>query len=150
MIVRRFAAVIGSVSLLALSPVSVGAIEETPHLIPGGTYVTTPQAKEQFDKGALFVDSRVAAEFAEQHVKGAVSVVYKEKHGRVSKIDAEDSINLDKLPADKSKALVFYCNGSPCWKGYKAAAAAIKAGHKKVYWYRDGLPAWKAASHPIE
>lgn len=150
MIVRRFATVIGGAALLALSSVSASAIEETPHAIPGGTYVTTPQAKEQYDKGALFVDSRVAAEFAEQHVKGAVNVVYKEKHGRVSKIDPEDSIAMDKLPTDKDKAMVFYCNGSPCWRGYKAATAAIKAGYKKVYWYRDGLPAWKAAGHPIE
>lgn len=139
---------------LALSCfVAIGAaqaVEETPQSIPGGTMVTTAAAKEQFDKGALFVDSRVAAEFAEQHIKGAVNVVYREKFPRESKLDAEDRFDLAKLPADKAKPLVFYCNGSPCWKGYKAAAAAIKAGYGKVFWYRDGLPAWKAAGHPVQ
>jgi len=46
--------------------------------------------------------------------------------------------------------MVFYCNGSPCWKGYKGAVEAIKVGYQKVNWYRDGIPAWKAAGHPVE
>lgn len=150
MIARRTFLAFGLVTAIASFSLTAAAVEETPTSIPGGTYVTAAQAKEQFDKGALFVDSRVPAEFAEEHIKGAVSIVYREKHGRVSTIAPEDSMDLAKLPTDKSKALVFYCNGSPCWRGYKGALSAINAGHSNVYWFRDGLPAWKAAGHPVE
>lgn len=150
MIARRTFLAFGLMAAVASVPLTASAVEETPTTIPGGNYVTTAQAKEQFDKGALFIDSRVPAEFAEEHIKGAVSIVYREKHARVSKIDPEDSMDLSKLPADKAKALVFYCNGSPCWRGYKGAVAAINAGYSKVYWFRDGLPAWKSAGHPVE
>lgn len=149
-LMQRTSAILGAAFLLSMASTPALAAEETPMSIPGGTYVTTAQAKEQFDKGALFIDSRVSAEYAEQHIKGAVSIVYKEKHAKVSKIDPEDSMDMSKLPSDKAKPLVFYCNGSPCWRGYKGAAAAIKAGYGKVHWYRDGLPAGKAAGHPVE
>ncbi len=135
---------------VVLSMPAVLAAEETPQSIPGGTMVTTDQAKEQFDKGVKFIDTRVAAEFAEKKIKGATNVIYKEKFARESKVDAEDIFDLTKLPADKNTAMVFYCNGSPCWKGYKGAAAAIKAGYKKVFWYRDGLPGWTSKVYPTE
>lgn len=126
------------------------AIEETPQSIPGGKMVTTEQAKALHDKGTMFVDARVAAEFAEKTIKGSINVTYKEKFGKESKLDPSDTFALDKLPTDKAKPIVFYCNGSPCWKGYKGAAAAIKAGYKEVSWYRDGLPAWVAKGLPTQ
>jgi rhodanese-related sulfurtransferase len=126
------------------------AAEETPMSIPGGVMVDAAKAKALHDKGALFVDARVAAEYAEKHIKGAISVVFKEVHKKVAKLDPKDEFDLSKLPADKSKAMVFYCNGSPCWRGYKAADAAIKGGYKNVNWFRDGLPAWEARSYPTE
>lgn len=126
------------------------AVEETPMKIPGGVMVDAAKAKALFDKGALFVDARVSAEYAEKHIKGAISVVYKETHKKVSKLDPADSFELARLPADKGKALVFYCNGSPCWRGYKGADAAIKSGYKNVNWFRDGLPAWEEQKFPTE
>ncbi len=27
---------------------------------------------------------------------------------------------------------------------------AIKAGYKKVYWFRDGMPAWEAKGLPAD
>lgn len=135
---------------LAVAVQPVLAVEETPMSIPGGAMVSTDQAKQHFDKGVKFIDTRVAAEYAEKHIKGAANVVYKEKFGKTSKVDAEDTFDLEKLPADKSTPMVFYCNGSPCWKGYKGAAVAIKAGYKNVSWYRDGIPAWTAKSFPTE
>jgi rhodanese-related sulfurtransferase len=126
------------------------AVEETPMSIPGGSYVDVAKAKALHDKGAVFVDARVAAEYAEKHIKGAINVVFKEVNKKVSKLDPKDEFDLKKLPADKAKVMVFYCNGSPCWRGYKGADAAIKAGYKNVSWFRDGIPAWEEKGYPTE
>jgi rhodanese-related sulfurtransferase len=126
------------------------AVEETPMSIPGGSFVDAAKAKALHDKGAVFVDARVSAEYAEKHIKGAISVVFKEVNKKVGKLDPKDEFDLKKLPADKAKAMVFYCNGSPCWRGYKGADAAIKAGYKNVSWFRDGLPAWEEKGFPTE
>ncbi len=45
---------------------------------------------------------------------------------------------------------MFYCNAGACWKGYKAAVVAIRAGYRKVHWFRGGLPAWQARSYPVD
>ncbi len=141
-------------SLFALSAFMAAtpaqAAEETPMSIAGGSFADVAKAKAMFDKGAMFVDARVAAEYAEKHIKGATNVVFKEVNKKVSKLDPKDEFDLKKLPADKAKAMVFYCNGSPCWRGYKGADAAIKAGYKNVFWFRDGLPAWEAKGYPTE
>jgi len=126
------------------------AAEDTPKSIAGGTYVDAAKAKELYDKGALFVDARVSAEYAEKRIKGAKNVVYKEKHKKVAKLDPSDEFDIKKLPSNKSTVMVFYCNGSPCWRGYKAADAAIKVGYNKVHWFRDGLPAWEEKGFPTE
>lgn len=143
-------AAVALVASITIAASSAFAAEETPGAIPGGTFVDTAGAKGVIDKGGVAVDARVAAEYAEKHIKGAINAPYKETHPKVSKMAPEDGFDLTKLPADKNRAMVFYCNGSPCWKGYKAAAAAIKAGYKAVYWFRDGMPAWEAAKLPTE
>lgn len=137
-------------SLFAFTSQAALAVEELPQSIPGGAMVDAAKTKALQDQGAVVVDSRVAAEFAEKHIKGAVNIPYKETHSKESKLSPDDKFDLSKLPGDKAKPLVFHCNGSPCWKGYKAAAAAIKAGHKHVHWFRDGMPAWEAAKLPTE
>jgi rhodanese-related sulfurtransferase len=50
----------------------------------------------------------------------------------------------------KSDAVVFYCNGSGCMRSSKASSMAADWGFKKVYYFRDGFPAWQAANLPIE
>lgn len=147
---NRFIRAILFAGLLGFSAQAALAAEELPQSIPGGTMVDAAKTKEIQSKGGVVVDARVAAEYAEKHIAGAINVTYKETHPKVSKVAAEDTFDMAKLPADKAKPLVFFCNGSPCWRGYKAAAAAIKAGYKHVYWFRDGMPAWEAAKYPTE
>ncbi len=123
----------------------------TPESLNGATVVNADKAKELMAGGAKMIDTRVAAEFAEAHIKGAINVPYKEKSAKAADFDAaQDSFDLAKLPADKNAAIITQCNGAECWKSYKGAVAAIKAGYKKIYWFRDGFPAWKAKGYPVE
>jgi rhodanese-related sulfurtransferase len=124
---------------------------ETPSSLNGATVVTAEKAKQLMDGGVLFVDARVANEYAEAHVKGAKSIPYKEKSAKEVNYDAsKDSFDLDKLPADKNTPIILACNGADCWKSYKASHAAVKAGYKQVYWFRGGFPEWKSKGYPIE
>lgn len=124
---------------------------ETPTAIKGGEVVTASQAKALMDGGATVVDMRLANEFAEEHIKGAVNVPYKEKSEKAADFDASlDRFDVSKLPANKAAPFVAYCNGAKCWKSYKGSVASIADGHKKVYWLRGGLQEWKAAGLPTE
>lgn len=124
---------------------------ETPDSLKGATLVDAAKAKSLSDSGVKMIDARVANEYAEAHIKGAISIPYKEKSAKEVGFDAtQDSIDLSKLPADKKTPMLFYCNGAECWKGYKASTAAIKAGYTTVYWFRLGIPEWKAKGYPTE
>ncbi len=139
-----------SAALLSAGPALAA---DTPTSLAGATLVDAAKAKAQMDGGAKMIDTRVANEYAEAHIKGAISAPYKEKSAKAADYDAaQDDVPgfLAKLPADKNAAMVFYCNGPECWKSYKGASAAIKAGYKKVFWFRTGFPEWKAKGFPTE
>ncbi len=124
---------------------------ETPTTAPGVKVVTADEVSKLQAAGATVVDTRVAAEYPEGHIKGAISVPYREKSGKAADFDAaQDEFKLSKLPADKGAAIVTYCNGSTCWKSFKAAVVAARAGYTNIHWFRDGLPAWKAKGLPVE
>ena len=138
-------------ALVLATAATAGFAADTPMNLAGATMVTAEQAKKLAEGGAPVIDARVANEYAEAHIKGAKSVPYKEKSGKDAKFDPkDDSFDLAKLPADKSAAVIFYCNGAECWKGYKAAKVAVDAGYKKVQWLRGGIPEWKAKGYPVE
>lgn len=135
---------------LSLS-MGIASAADTPTTLAGATVVTPEQARDLQGKGAMIVDSRSAAEYAEGHIDGAISLPYKEKSEKAVDFDAaKDSVDLSKLPADKGAAIVTYCNGHDCWKSYKLASAAIKAGYTRTHWLRDGLPGWKAKGFPVK
>jgi rhodanese-related sulfurtransferase len=124
---------------------------DTPQALTGATLVDAAKAKSLMEGGAVMIDARVANEYAEAHIKGAKSVPYKEKSAKAVSYNAtEDSFDVAQLPSDKNMTLIFACNGPECWKSYKASVAAIKAGYKKVYWFRGGLPEWKSKGYPTE
>ncbi len=143
---RLFAA-----GLLSAGLVGPALAAETPAKLDGVTLVTAEQARDLQAKGVPLIDTRVAAEYAEKTVKGAISVPYKEKSAKDVGFDrAADAFDLAKLPADKSKPLVVFCNAGECWKSYKAAVLARDAGYKQVNWFRGGMPEWSAKGLPTQ
>jgi rhodanese-related sulfurtransferase len=137
-----------AVGLMAALP---AAAADTPASLDGAKLVTAEEVQKLQAAGAVIVDTRVAAEFAEGHLKGAVSIPYREKSAKSADFNAaEDEFALAKLPADKNAAIVTYCNGGSCWKSYKAAVVAIKAGYKNINWFREGFPQWQSKGFAVE
>ena len=124
---------------------------DTPAALAGAKLVTADDVVKAQSAGAVIVDTRVASEYADGHIKGAINVPYREKSEKAVSFDAgQDEFNLAKLPADKATPTVIYCNGPECWKSFKASTAALKGGYTNVLWYREGFPQWKSKGLPAE
>jgi rhodanese-related sulfurtransferase len=124
---------------------------DTPAELAGVKLVSAEEVVKAQSAGAVIIDSRVASEYAEGHIKGAINVPYREKSEKAVNFDAaQDEFNLAKLPADKAAAVVVYCNGPECWKSFKGSTVAMKGGYTNVLWYREGFPQWKSKGLPSE
>ena len=142
----------GLVSLaLGLVLAAPALAADTPTSLAGAKVISVDEAKKLHDAGVPMIDTRVAAEYAEKTIKGAISVPYKEKSAKDPAFDAsQDHFDLSKLPTDKSAPMVLFCNGTECWKSYKSSVAAVKAGYSKVYWFRGGFPEWSTKGLPTQ
>ena len=122
----------------------------TPKALPGATVVTLPEVKEMVANGAVLVDTRIADEYKDKHIPGALWLPYGEKSLKDVAFDAhaDNFPGLAKL--DREQNIVFQCNGPECWKSYKANRAAIVAGYKHVYWFRGGMPGRETAGERTE
>jgi len=119
--------------------------DDTPQTLAGAKLVSAEEVAKATASGAIVIDTRVASEYSEGHIKGAVSLPYREKSAKAVDFDAaQDQFDLSKLPSDKAAAIVMYCNGPECWKSYKASTAATKGGYSNILWYRLGFPDWKS------
>lgn len=149
--VRRAAAGFAGALILGWGVTSGALAAETPKTVDGVKVVTAEEAKQLQDRGAMMIDTRVASENAEKTIKGAKSIVYREKSAKDVKFDrTQDQFDLSKLPADKNAPIVTFCNGPECWKSYKSAITARDAGYKQVYYLRGGLPEWVAKGLPTQ
>ncbi|OEH85409.1 hypothetical protein BHU72_04785 [Desulfuribacillus stibiiarsenatis] len=93
---------------------------------------------EQYAKDWEFVivDSRPPAKYNEAHINGAINIP-----------DAEFDKFANRLPEDKSKLLIFYCNGWDCPLSPSSANKAIKLGYTNVRVYQEGVAGWKSAGN---
>lgn len=149
----RFTSIFAAVGFISFSGFSnAQGAPETPAAAPAGVkLVDAKQVQELQAKGAILVDTRKASEYGEGSIKGAISVPYDpEKSAKAADFDAsKDKFDLSKL-ADKNANIVVFCNSGTCFKSYKAAVVLAKNGYKNVYWYRSGVPDWKARKLPME
>jgi rhodanese-related sulfurtransferase len=57
--------------------------------------------------------------------------------------DSEFDKHVDRLPADKTTPLIFYCGGLECVLSDNSAAKARKLGYTNVLTYPEGYPEWE-------
>jgi len=98
--------------------------------------VSAEYVKKQMDAGTemLLIDSRPKrAKFDKGHIPGAVSIS-----------DSEFEQMTGELPQDKSKLLIFYCEGYECKLSHKSAKRALALGYVNVKVYSGGYPEWIA------
>jgi rhodanese-related sulfurtransferase len=131
---------------------SVGSmLNTTPTSLPGVKVISASEANALILQGIQVYDVRVEEEYKKAHVPGAISVVYKEGSAKEVDFDlADDQFALNRLPKDKSTPFIMYCDGTICWRSYKSAVMAKKAGWTNIYWFRGGFPEWVAAGLPVE
>jgi len=122
----------------------------TPVALPGVQRVNAKEAQQLQGQGALLVDTRTEKEFRTKRMKGAVWAPYVEKSLKDVAFNPEQDDFKALETLDRSKALIFSCNGAECWKSYKAAKVAADKGFRNVYWMRGGLPEWDAEGLPTE
>lgn len=104
-------------------------------------FVTTDELKKMVDgkEDFLLADTLSPIEFAEERIAGSVNVPF----GALKDGDV-------KLPADKTKKLVFYCKGPKCTKSVKTANLAVKMGYTNVLVYNEGIPEWVKRGYAFE
>jgi rhodanese-related sulfurtransferase len=105
--------------------------------IEGAITVDATRAKTLFDRAVPFVDVRENADWNAGHVPGAV-------HLELFNVFSEATLT---EVAGKDEEVVIYCHGPSCGLSASACVSAVSWGFKKVYYFRDGFPGWKAAGY---
>ena len=126
--------------LLILGATLTAHAQELPLTVEGATTITANVAKTLHDRGVPFVDVRGNDLFKASHVPGAT---------HLELFTAFDESNLLEVAA-KDEEVVIYCEGPGCKRSSKACIKAVSWGFEKVYYFRGGLPEWRAAGLPTD
>ncbi len=88
--------------------------------------------------GYTLIDSRPPARFQEGYIPTAINLPF----------PAFDKF-VDRLPADKSRLVIFYCSGITCTMSPKSMQNAAKLGYTNAKVYREGMPEWTTRRHGV-
>jgi len=150
---KRFLAL--SLTLFYIAHGSALAQSRTEELVPptlaGATVISAEECDRLLKENVRVIDVRDELEYEAGHIPGALNIHYREKSSKSIGFDPSvDKFDIKRLPADKLAPMIIYCNGETCWKSFKASTAAVKAGYKKVFWLRGGMPEWEEKGFPSE
>lgn len=67
----------------------------------------------------------------------------------ISLPDVETSCEtLGRLFPDRSRSLVFYCNGMNCSRSIVALMIAVDCKYRNLYWFKGGFLEWRQKDYP--
>jgi rhodanese-related sulfurtransferase len=87
----------------------------------------------------VVIDSRKKTEFQKGHIEGAINILN-------TKLNQED---LEKISPDKSKKILFYCNGARCLRSTDSIKKAKSWGYTELIWFRGGWKEWTEKRLPV-
>ncbi len=111
-----------------------------PETLENVTIVSAEQAIDMIlsTPGLTVIDARKAAEFHKGHIEGAINLLnttFKEE-------------DLKNVSPDKSRPILFYCNGIRCLRSSDAIKKARQWGYSNLIWFRGGWNEWSDKGLP--
>jgi rhodanese-related sulfurtransferase len=94
---------------------------------------------EKPDPNVVLIDSRPLPRFQQGTIPGAINVPY----------PAWDKVAAKLLPADKTKQLVFFCQGVTCQMSPLSQRKALAMGYKNTKVYHEGVPEWQMKDYLV-
>lgn len=122
----------GRVIAPAATPVSPTAPLPQPVLLA--------EVRELATAGALLVDARERALYAEGHLPGAVSLPLGEVEALLEGFRGR---------VDVARPLVLYCSGYGCPDSFDLGMRLIAEGYRDVRVFEGGFPEWRDAGLPV-
>lgn len=102
--------------------------------------VLLAEVRELAATGALLVDARDAALYADGHLPAAVSLP-------LAEIDALLESFRQQVAAGRT--LILYCNGYGCQDSFDLALRLMNEGYHDVRVFEGGFPEWRDAGLPV-
>jgi len=102
--------------------------------------ITRDELMRIFSSGEKFklVDALSKESFAQEHIKGAISLPLEDIEKKAKKI------------LNKNDKIIVYCASFECQASTKAAEKLLSLGYKDVLDYKGGLKDYKEANLPLE
>jgi len=129
------------VLVLFANTVTAESNPRAPESIQNVTIVSAEQLIETLLKkpDLLIIDSRKKSEYIKGHIEGSINILNTE----LKRAD------LERLSPDKSKAILFYCNGTRCLRSSDSIKKAKKWGYDNLIWFRGGWKEWAEKRLPV-
>lgn len=135
------------VTLGAFLPLSESiAIADTPANgafdgIAGATTIDAEHLIElyQSQQQVTLIDSRLGEDRRFGYIESSISLP----------LAKTSCASLDRLVADKSQPIAFYCNGTKADASIVAASIAVDCGYSQLYWFRGGFKEWEDKDYPF-
>lgn len=129
--------------------------EALPTSLPGVSVLTAEEIVRA-GNNAIIIDTRPLHDYLAARIPGSLHIPYKEHSPR--RLDYDASLDnpqgflkrLHKFVPHRETPVVFYCNGTACWKSFKSARAALKDGYTQVRWLRGGIVEWQKKNLPTD
>jgi len=112
-----------------------------PENIPGAITVSAEEVIELIllNPELVVIDSRKKTEYSKGHIEGAVNILNTQMQQEA----------LEAIAPHKTKAILFYCNGTRCLRSADAVSKAMEWGYKNIFWFRGGWNEWLDKRLPV-